>query len=158
LESGLQATALYDNEVADLIPEHVSRVFETWCIDWLRAHRSIQATSFGAWWGNAANVFRKSKERTTEEIDVVGARRGVVTLIGEAKWTNKRLTPKIVEDLTAYKIPALRDAGFRVAQDLHVVLFSRSGYTTALHELAAVDARIELIDVATELRQRGHEK
>lgn len=54
--------------------------------------------------------------------------RGKVTLVAECKWTTKPLGPDIITDLDTYKIPALRDAGFKIADDLSIVLFSKTGY------------------------------
>lgn len=151
LESGLSATDLFDAEVGPAISNHVAPVFEQWCLQWLRANRSTAASRFGTWWGNAANEFRRSKERSAEEIDGVGSLRNRITVISEAKWTNRQLSPKIVHDLDRYKIPALRQSGLRVVDEPRIVLFSRSGYTAALHDLAASDRRIELIDVEAAL-------
>ena len=153
LEAGLSTRALYDAEIAPVLAKHVSRVFENWCVDWLRANRADIATTFGTWWGNSANEFRKTKERSTEEIDAIGARRGVVTIAAEAKWTNKLLTPSIVDDLRTYKVPALRESGLRIAKDPRIVLFSRSGYSKSLQDLASEDPHIELIDIAAELHK-----
>ncbi len=54
-------------------------------------------------------------------------------------------------DLDNYKIPALRDAGFKIADGLSVVLLSKSGYTKTLQDLAKEDKRLELVDVPAEL-------
>jgi len=157
LESGLRATDLYDGEVAPTLPGHVAPVFEDWCRQWLRAERGTMATTVDAWWGNAANRFRRDQERSSEEIDAVGTLRGKVTLLAECKWTAKPLGSGIVRDLDTYKIPALRDAGFKIADDHAIVLFSKSGYTNSLRELAGHDQRIELIDVPAELAARQAE-
>lgn len=151
LESGLSAESLFDAEIAPTIADHTAPVFETWCTQWLRQNRSDQATRFGNWWGPAANALRRTKERSTEEIDVVGARSGTITLVAEAKWTRKPLTPAILNDLETYKIPALRDSGMKVAARPCIVLFSRGGYSTSLVAAAAEHEHIELVDVAAEL-------
>jgi len=151
LESGLSATGLFDAEVAPAMSDHVAPVFEQWCLQWLRANRSSEATRFGPWWGNAANEFRRTKERSAEEIDGVGSLRNRVTVVSEAKWTNRQLSPAIIEDLDRFKIPALRQSGLKVADEPRIVLFSKSGYSDALHDLARRDARIDLIDVEAEL-------
>jgi AAA+ ATPase superfamily predicted ATPase len=151
LESGLKAADLYDGEVGPMLADHVAPVFEDWCRTWLRDHRAAVASRLGSWWGRAANDLRRRKERTTEEIDAVGSMRSRITLLAECKWTNRPLGPAIVADIDDYKIPALRDAGFRVADEPRIVLFARAGYSAALQDLAARDGRIELIDVAKEL-------
>jgi len=155
LEQGLAPEALYDADVKPHLSEHVSPVFETWCLEWLRRHRAADATIFGRWWGNSANIFRRTGERTTEEVDAVGGRRGgVVTLVSEAKWSTRKLGPGIVGDLRTYKIPAMCDGGLKVADSPAIVLFSKSGYTSGLRQLAADDPAIELVDVADALGTR----
>jgi uncharacterized protein len=151
LESGLQPGDLYDGEVTSMLPCHVATVFEDWCRSWLRATHGHVATTVGSWWGNAANRFRRSGERTAEEIDAVGTLRSRATLVAECKWTGKQLGPAVVSDLDTYKIPALREAGLRVSDDLRIVLMSKSGYSASLRTLASSDNRIELVDVPAEL-------
>jgi AAA+ ATPase superfamily predicted ATPase len=151
LETGLKPTDLYDSEVAPVLADHVSPVFEDWCRRWLRANRGSVASEVGAWWGNAANSFRKTGERTSEEIDGVGTLRSKVSLVAECKWTTEQLTPQIIADIDTYKVPALKDSGFSLAKQLQIVLFSKSGYSDGLVELASHDPRIELVDVAKEL-------
>lgn len=150
LESGLRPGDLYDGEVAPALADHVAPVFEDWCRAWLRANRGAIATRVGAWWGNAANRFRREKERSSEEIDAVGTLRNRVTLVAECKWTSRPLGPSIIEDLDTYKIAALRDAGFQIDSP-KIVLFSKAGYTERLSERAGRDRRIELVDVPREL-------
>ncbi|MFZ0218338.1 MAG: ATP-binding protein [Candidatus Dormiibacterota bacterium] len=154
LESGLRPADLYDAEIAPALADHVAPVFEDWCRAWLRTNRGTIATSVGAWWGPAANHWRRSGERSSEEIDAVGASRHRVTLVAECKWTARALGPAIVAHLDTYKVPALREAGLEVVEDPRIVLFSKSGYTQALRALARRDDRIELVDVAAELGAR----
>jgi uncharacterized protein len=151
LESGLGAYALFDNEVAESVADHVAPVFESWCLEWLRSKSFGGATKFGNWWGNATDELRRVKERSSEEIDAVGSHRNTVTVVAEAKWTTTELTPAIVHDLEKYKIPALRQTGIKVAARPAIVLFSRAGYSSSLRDLARREARLELVDVAEAL-------
>lgn len=151
LESGLSPSSLFHNEVADTMANHVAPVFEAWCLQWLRSNSHDGATKFGTWWGNAINEFRQSKERSSEEIDGVGSRRNTVTVVAEAKWTTKELTPAIIDDLEKYKIPALRQSGLKVAARPSIVLFSKAGYSQSLRAFASATAHIELVDVAQAL-------
>ena len=130
LESGLVPYALVDAEIAEVTAEHVSPAFEAWCKQWLRTTSASGATKFGSWWGNAANEFRKTKERSSEEVDAVGSRRNTVVVVAEATWTTAQLGPSIIDDLEKYKIPALRQE-VNVSARPDVVLFSKSGYTPA---------------------------
>ena len=152
LESGLVPYALFDAEIAGVIAEHVSPSFEAWCLQWLRSTSASGATRFGNWWGNAANEFRRTKERSTEEVDAVGSLRNRVVVVAEAKWTTAQLGPAIIDDIEKYKIPALRQH-VKVAERPDVVLFSKSGYTPALHALAERETHITLVDVPQALLQ-----
>lgn len=147
LEAGLQPQDLYDREIEPALADHVAPVFEDLCREHARRNWDGAATRVGRWWGNSLNLLRKKGERTTEEIDIVGTARKRVTLVGEAKWTNKPLGEKILHDLATYKIPALEQDGFRLADQLTTVLFSRSGYSTGLHARAASDQHLHLVDV-----------
>jgi hypothetical protein len=120
-------------------------------MSWLRKNYGGAALNFGRWWGNAANAHRRTGERSSEEIDAVGSRRKRITIVGEAKWTSKVLTPAIVADLRTYKIPALAESDFNVADNPTIVLFSKSGYSNDLVEMAAFDPTIELVDVVSAL-------
>ena len=151
LEAGLPAGGLFDAEVAPALADHVAPVFEAWALEWLRSNRADVATRWGNWWGNAANEFRRAKQRSTEEIDAVGSQRGRITVVAEAKWTNTALTAAIVGDLDTYKIPALRQSGLKVVAQPRIVLLSKAGYTKSLIELAAGDNRIELVDIPAAL-------
>jgi len=111
------------------------------------AHDGASATNVGAWWGPALHSLRRRGERSSEEIDVVGTARGRVTVVGEARWTRRRLDATVLGDLEDDKLPALRQAGFRIAGDVRTVLFSRAGYTTALRNRAASDDGVILVDV-----------
>ena len=151
LESGLRPADLYDAEIRPALAEHVAPAFEYWSQEWLRAHYGASATRIGRWWGNSANEYRKSGERQSEEVDAVGTAHGSVSLVSESKWTAKQLDRGIVRDLDTFKIPALRESGFRFSPDLKIVLFSKSGYTKNLFDLAASEERLVLVDVGSTL-------
>ena len=154
LESGLRPEALFDAEIAERIADHVAPVFETWCLQWLRANGIGGASRFGAWWGNAANEFRRTGERTSEEIDAVGARGNKVVMVAEAKWTAAPMTPEVLDHLERYKLPALRQA-VPVTDRPEVVLFAKAGYSDALRRLAADQPHISLVNVPTALVTPG---
>lgn len=147
LEAGLTAEDLFDSEIAPELADHVAPVFEDLCREHVRATMGATATRVGRWWGNALNRLRRSGERSTEEIDVVGTTRKRVTLVGEVKWTSKPLGERILRDLVDYKIPALSQDGFKVASELTTMLFCRSGYSAGLHARAEDDDKLVLIDV-----------
>lgn len=155
LEAGLQPEDLFDREIDPELADHVAPVFEDLCREHARRSFGGRATRVGRWWGNSLNQLRKDRERTTEEIDIVGTARKRVTLVGEAKWTSKPMGEKALHDLAQYKLPALEQAGFRLADEVTTVLFSRSGYSAGLRARAASDETLHLVDVDQMLASRA---
>lgn len=155
LESGLDPYDLFDSEVIPVLPEHVSHIFEDWARSWSRQTFGRKASTITSWWGNALDEHRRTGERSSEEIDVVGMARSRVTLVGEAKWTTKPMPRSVLADLERYKIPALRQAGFKVASEPTLVLLSKSGYSPALQKRAQADQNVVLVDVPAELARLG---
>lgn len=49
-------------------------------------------------------------------------------MVGECRWRSRPVDPDLLDDLLAYKLPALHQAGHRPGDDLRILLFSRSGY------------------------------
>lgn len=148
LESGLAAEDLFHTEIEPQLAQHVAPVFERACREHVRRRMGTSATQVGRWWGNALHELRRAGTRTTEEIDVVGISRNRVTVVGEAKWTAAPLDGSVLDQLEAFKVPALRQDGFRLAAETTTVLFSRSGYSDALRGRAEHDDRLILVDVA----------
>jgi uncharacterized protein len=149
IEGGLPAGRLFEIEVVPAVAEHVSHHFE----EWTRSHVRSQsdATNVGAWWGPALHALRRSGERTSEEIDIVGRTRGQVTVVGEAKWTNKPMAVSVLADLLRYKIPALEQSGQTISANRTIWLFSRSGYDERLQASVLSDPSIRLIPVSEAL-------
>jgi AAA+ ATPase superfamily predicted ATPase len=147
LKTGLPPEILYRGEIASQLNDHVSPSFEQLCRVW--ALRTGAATRVGAWWGNALNEHRRTKARTTEEVDVVGMSRSLVTVVGECKWTNDEMSLQVLGDLDTYKIPAMRESKVRFAKaGPSIVLFSRSGFKDSLVEEAARRTDITLLSAA----------
>ncbi len=107
--------------------------------------QSGRATRVGTWWGNALNEHRRDGSRQSEEIDVIGLRRSSVAVVGECKWQNSQLGLSVLKELETYKIPALRQARARLACDLRIVLFSKSGFGSRLQEVAQQRDDLELV-------------
>lgn len=147
LSSGLRPTDLYDTEVRPALADHVAPVFEQVCRGWVRAEMGAVATRVGSWWGRARDDLRRTGERQSEEIDVVGMARGRVTLVGECKWTTKPLPAAILDDLRSFKLPALRQDGVRLAAGGPlIVLFSRAGFSDGLRAAAGDQVRLVELD------------
>lgn len=63
--------------------------------------------------------------------------------MSESKWTIKQLDPSVVTDLDQYKIPALRDGGFRLF-DLNKARTSKS--SAARKSFVFSDAVVQVKD------------
>ncbi len=147
LRMGLRPVDLYNSEVEPNLADHVAPTFESICRGWVRANYGSLAQRVGPWWGNARDDLRRAGQRHTEEIDIVGIGRGTVRLVGECKWTNRPLSIAILGDLDTCKLPALRQDGQRLAADLKILLFSRSGFTSGLREAVREDGRVRLVEL-----------
>lgn len=79
---------------------------------------------------------RRRGVRATEEIDVVAASGRRVAMVAECRWTGQPMRRAVLDDLLAYKLPALAQAGVDVSE-ARVVLFSRSGFARDLAVVAA---------------------
>lgn len=145
LETGLSADALWESEVAPALAQHIAPAFEQLCRRWVRAELGGTASRVGSWWGPALHRLRKAGERESEEIDVVGTRRGRVTVIGECKWTAKPLSVRILQELDDYKLPALAQSGAKIDREPTTLLFSRSGFTAGLERAARRRAGLRLV-------------
>lgn len=115
--------------------------WERICQEHVRRHEP-QATAVGAWWGKVRVAPRRSEDR---EVDVVALdRAGRVLATGSCKWTSTPLDygeEALLRELEPH-IPGA-DAVRR-----HW-LFSRSGFTPRLRELAAADPeRYRLVEPA----------
>ncbi len=148
LRTGLRAEDHYDGEIAPVLSEHIATIFEGLCREWTRKELGVNASRVGSWWGNALNELRSDGLRQREEIDIVGLRCGVVTIVGECKWTGRRLGTRVLEDLETYKLPAMRQAKVRLASDGPlIVLFSKSGFERGLVRLAAEREDVRLVEL-----------
>jgi len=143
LDAGLEPGAHWDRSVAPHLDEHVAATFEQICRAWTLRTYATTTDRVGAWWGLSRHDLRRRGQRTSEEIDIVGGRDRLVTVIGEVKWTNRPMRKRTLDDLRELKVPALAQSGVEVS-GAEVVLFSRSGFDEDL--LAEATAgRIRLV-------------
>jgi AAA+ ATPase superfamily predicted ATPase len=147
LETGLKPKDLWESSVKPALSDHVAPVFEDLCRDWTRASYGRAAQRFGSWWGNARNDLRRTGQRTTEEIDIVGLSSGRVTVIGECRWRNKAMDGNVLKEIEDYKLPALRQAGYQIDEDLQVLLFSRNGYNSTVKRAASENRHLRLVSI-----------
>lgn len=151
LESGLSGRELYDSEIAPMLNDHVAPEFEEFARRWTRQKYGSRASKVGAWWGPSLNEHRRSGERQTEEIDIVGLSRNRATVIGEVRWRNSAMDVGYLDEIERFKLPALRQSETKVAEKPLILLFSRGGYTQRLKSIAQAREDLELVDVPTAL-------
>jgi hypothetical protein len=156
LEAGLDPHVVIENEIRPTLASHLAPTIEEIARAWVRRARLANATRVGAWWGPSLNELRRTKERSTEEIDIVGMRGKQVVLVGEVRWRSDPMGVGILGDLERYKVPALAQVqGVRIGHPV-IVLVSRSGFTPGLLEAAQRQERIILVDIETMAQLPGH--
>lgn len=148
LESGLRPADLWSSTVRPALNDHVAPVFEDICRDWTRSSYGKLVQAVGAWWGHARHDLRRTGERTNEEIDIVGLSGGRVRIVGECRWRSKAMDGNVLRELYDYKLPALRQAGYEIDEDLRILLFSRGGYSATIARASEKDRRLRPIDIA----------
>jgi AAA+ ATPase superfamily predicted ATPase len=147
LQSGLRPVDLWNGDISQHLADFVAPAFERICAHWTRVTHGAQAQSVGGWWGNALNEHRRTGARTSEEIDIAGAYRKQLRIVGECKWTEEPMSPSVLQDLRTYKIPAVAQEGrLKIpAGGPQILLFSKNGFASALHDTAASDENIRLV-------------
>lgn len=146
LEAGADPYAHVDLNILPHLADHTASAFEDAATAWIR-QRHAGSTEVGGWWGAALHQHRVAKKRFTEEIDAVALSGSKVAAVAEAKWTSKPLGAGVLSNLVEFKLPALAQAGFRVA-GTEIVLASRNGFSDGLLDLAAKTPNTHLIEAA----------
>jgi len=146
LEAGLPPSTIVEQEIRPTLAAHVSSTVEEVARGWVRRHGIGGATRVGAWWGNARHDLRRKKERSTEDIDIVGLRGRKATVVGEVRWRNQPMDANVLKQLEEYKLPAMEQDGIVVARPI-TVLVSRGGFSGSLREAAQRDTRIRLVEI-----------
>lgn len=142
LEDDLRPADLWKAVIEPDLADFVAPTFEDLCRRFVRRSAGSAAPVVGGWWGRALNSHRRKKTRLTEEIDVVAARGSRVQVVGECNWTSRPMPMKVLTDLLEFKLPALAEEGrLRLPPEgPPILLFSRSGFSQALHARSAVEA------------------
>lgn len=146
LAAGLPPEDHYDRNVAPFLPEHSAAAFEQICRAWVRQKYRGTTDTVGPWWGMARHDLRRTKVRLTEEIDIIGARGSKVSVVGECRWQNQRMSLQALSDILDYKLPALEQTDVDV-RSVTIVLFSKSGFRKELADEASRRANVELVDL-----------
>lgn len=149
LEAGLDPQVVVDGEILPTLASHLAPTIEDVACEWVRRSRIADASRVGGWWGPALNELRRTNERSTEEIDIVGMRGKQVVLIGEVRWRSDPMDVGVLGELERFKVPALAQVpGVKVGRPI-IVLVSRSGFTPGLVNAAQGHGRIVLVDPET---------
>jgi len=149
LEAGLDPSVVIEAEILPTLASHLAPTIEDIARGWVRRARIANATRVGAWWGPSLNELRRTNERSSEEIDIVGMRGKHVVLVGEVRWRSDQMDVGILGDLERYKLPALAQVpGIRIGRPV-IVLVSRSGFTPSLLQTAQRQEKIVLVDLET---------
>jgi len=126
---------VFEEQLAD----HVGCAFEE-CVKqymWraLKAKKTpLSFKRIGRWWGNSL------KERREEEIDFI-AFSGDKAIFGECKWRNMQIGEDVLADLIR------KSELFQQFKEHQYMLFSKSGFTSALKDKFAKQGNISLIDL-----------
>ena len=147
LQEGLSPADLWDAGIEPYLANFVAPAFEELCARYTRRMYGASAPNVGGWWGPALNEHRRTKARLSEEVDVVGAQRRNLRVVGECKWTSSAMPKQVLDDLRAYKIPAIaQERRLKVpAAGPRILLFARSGFAPELQQAAAGDENLTLV-------------
>ena len=152
LEAGLDPRVVIEAEILPTLASHLAPTIEDIAREWVRRARIAHATRVGAWWGPSLNELRRTNERSSEEIDIVGMRGKQVVLVGEVRWRSDQMDVGILGELERFKVPALAQVpGIRIGHPV-IVLVSRAGFTPGLVQAAQRQERIILVDLETMAR------
>jgi len=115
---------VYDSQVAPQLDQHVSLAFEEICERhlWeanLGGRLSVRYDRIGGWW------------RAACEVDLVAVGAGGDLLLGECKWSKRRVGTNVLDDLVGKTGAVQADLGGRPGE-VRYALWSRSGFTEAV--------------------------
>lgn len=130
--------------IKDNLHNFASKAFENIAIEYLyianeRGKLPVVFTEFGRWWGKVTKQDENGKKLTTsEEIDVLGKGQNDTYIIGECKFTN---SPFDMGQLIKLK------SKLNLSGRLYYYLFSLSGFTDAVKNLAEHEDNIALVEL-----------
>lgn len=135
LEEGL-IDDIYLNEIKPKMNEYISGTYEQLCISFLKKQifnnkKPYRIKNIGRWWNKQ------------EEIDIVGFNNMDEYIFGECKWRNQKCDLNVLLKL---KEKALNNFKYK---DAHYYIFSKSGFTKQIINLANQDNKVHLIEDIT---------
>lgn len=139
LETGAQEV-VWKRRIEPDYSHYMGLVFERVCREYLlrinsHGHLPLLFTSIGRWWGNDPEQHRQV------EIDLV-AKDGEDYLMAECKWRSEALDLSVLKELRRKA-----DVFNRNRRKTYYYLFSRSGFTEAVHEEAERDESVVLVEL-----------
>ena len=142
LENGREGF-VYDEFVRRNLKSIVAYSFESVSREVVKKLRPFGVNEIGKWWGRDPG---KPKGMNEEEIDVVATNdEGREILFGECKWSNEQVGPKIYHELRNKARLVEWHSGSRKE---HYLLFSKSGFTERMKEVAK-EEKVMLHDLAS---------
>lgn len=134
------AADLVYRRIEPKLSDYMGRVFEDICKQYLwrqllAGKCQVEFTSLGRWWGN------DPVGKCQAEIDIMGEENGDTALFAECKWTNERVDLGILESLT-------RRSGLFHYKNVHLYLFSKSGFTKGCIDAADRQGNVSLVTYA----------
>jgi uncharacterized protein len=130
------------------LPTNLGHTYETVCRELIwqvveQTNKLFDIEKLGSWWETVHNTLEKRS--TEEQIDIVALNESQnQILFGECKWTNKILGMEVWEDLARKSKLVNWKNGNRQE---YFILFSKSGFSTSLTELAKEKDNLVLVEM-----------
>lgn len=139
------AADLVYKRIEPKLSDYMGKVFEEICKQYLwkqllSGNCPVEFNSLGHWWGN------NPKEKTQEEIDIMGEQDKNTALFAECKWTNEKVDLGVLETLVkrsnlfSYKIK-------------HYYIFSKSGFTKGCIDKANELRNVSLVEFSDMMKK-----
>ena len=126
------------------LSEYMGAVFEEICKQYLwklllDGNSPVEFSGLGRWWGN------DPIEKKQTEIDIMGEQDKQTALFGECKWTNEKVDLGVLETL-------IKRSKLFSYINVHLFLFSRSGFTKGCIDKANELGNVSLVTYADMLK------
>ena len=126
------------------LSEYMGAVFEEICKQYLwklllDGNSPVEFSELGRWWGN------DPIEKKQTEIDIMGEQDKQTALFGECKWTNEKVDLGVLETL-------IKRSKLFSYINVHLFLFSRSGFTKGCIDKANELGNVSLVTYADMLK------
>ena len=126
------------------LSEYMGAVFEEICKQYLwklllNGNSPVEFSELGRWWG------KDPIEKKQTEIDIMGEQDKKTALFGECKWTNEKVDLGVLETL-------IKRSKLFSYINVHLFLFSRSGFTKGCIDKANELGNVSLVTYADMLK------